>query len=294
MEGAATPADRWYQHGDLRLHYLEWPVRGNRPLVLLHGGTQTAHSWDLLALTLQSRFDVYALELRGHGDSGWSTEGHYKLGDYLGDVLAFLEVAGRERVLLLGLSLGARVAASVAALRPQLVERLVLVDIDLTRHENPGRDRIQRFREGPDELEFDQFVRMAQQFNPRRSEDQLRASLRHHLRQLPSGLWSWKYDRRFRTEGKTFTPETRYATATLASKMGAPTLVVRGGESDVTSRQAAQALSNALPRGSFVEVPDAGHTVPGDNPLGFYEAVIGFLDGADESARSDRSALDAD
>lgn len=277
MVEAASPSDRWYEHDGLRLHYLEWPAKGNRPLILLHGGTQTAHSWDLIALTLHNRFDVLVPELRGHGDSDWSSEGHYKLSDYVGDLLAFLNRVGRSPVPLVGLSLGARIALAAAAARPEAVEKLALIDIGLTRRSNAGRERIQRFRQGSDELEFDQFVQLARQFNPRRSEEQLRASLRHHLRELPSGLWTWKYDRRFRTEGKTFTPDRKSSTAALAPKVQVPTLVVRGGDSDVTTADAARKLAEALPNGTFVEIPMAGHTVPGDNPLGFYEVLIRFI-----------------
>ncbi len=53
----------------LRFHYLEWGSPDAPPIVLLHGGHQSAHSWDLVSLYLAQRYRVLALDQRGHGDS---------------------------------------------------------------------------------------------------------------------------------------------------------------------------------------------------------------------------------
>ncbi|MCU1344684.1 MAG: 2-(acetamidomethylene)succinate hydrolase, partial [Acidimicrobiia bacterium] len=52
-----------------RFHYTEWGEVGNPPVVLLHGGNQSCHSWDLVSLHLSDRYHVFALDQRGHGDS---------------------------------------------------------------------------------------------------------------------------------------------------------------------------------------------------------------------------------
>ena len=77
-----------------RLHFLEWGDPGNPPLVLLHGGHQSAHSWDLVSLALAGRFHIFALDQRGHGDSEWARDKDYAIETMAADVSAFIEHIG--------------------------------------------------------------------------------------------------------------------------------------------------------------------------------------------------------
>jgi hypothetical protein len=72
--------------GGLKLHYLDWGTRGKRPLLLLHGGMQTAHSWDLTAVAMRRDRHVVAMDLRGHGDSDWSDDGDYSYATHGADI----------------------------------------------------------------------------------------------------------------------------------------------------------------------------------------------------------------
>ena len=74
----------------LRLHYLEWGEPDAPPVLVLHGGNQSAHSWDLVSLHLADRFHVYALDQRGHGDSEWARDSDYASEAMAADALAFL------------------------------------------------------------------------------------------------------------------------------------------------------------------------------------------------------------
>src|ERR1700694_5104584 len=73
--------DEFVELDGLQIHYIAWGTAGKQPLLLLHGGMQNAHSWDLTAVALKREFDVVAIDLRGHGDSAWSDEGKYSHAD---------------------------------------------------------------------------------------------------------------------------------------------------------------------------------------------------------------------
>src|SRR5437773_9301491 len=67
----ASPANGTTTLNGLRFHFLDWGARGEPPMLLLHGGAQTAHSWDEVAPDLARDHHVLALDQRGHGDTDW-------------------------------------------------------------------------------------------------------------------------------------------------------------------------------------------------------------------------------
>src|SRR5207249_1787950 len=73
------PTERQLQGNGLPLHLLDWGTPGQPPVLFLHGGSLTAHTWDLVCLALRQRYHCQALDLRGHGDSGWSPDADYSL-----------------------------------------------------------------------------------------------------------------------------------------------------------------------------------------------------------------------
>ena len=113
--------------GGLRFHYREWPNPGAQALVLLHGFTGHARSWDSFASAMQSKYHVYALDQRGHGDSDWTDD--YSADAMVEDVQKWVTALGLKQFVLLGLSMGGRNAYQFASQHPEEVERLVIVDI---------------------------------------------------------------------------------------------------------------------------------------------------------------------
>ena len=273
------PHDRHVTVGGLRLHYLDWGNADRPPMLLLHGGTQTAHSWDFFALAMRPHFHVLALDQRGHGDSDWAPDGDYSLEAHQRDIHGFVQAAGLERFVLIGLSLGGRNSLVYTATHPEGVRALVIVDVGPETRRD-GRRQIREFVTTTDELDsVEAFAQRAQQHNPRRPISQLMGSLRWNLKQLPNGKWTWKYDKLLRTPGYRIPGGSREYLWDCATRLSCPTLVVRGGESLVLDRDGAERLREAVRGSQLVEVPHAGHTVPGDNPLGFEMAVRPFLTG---------------
>ena len=281
VHDVVAPSDHHLVVDGLRLHYLDWgaPARHARPsLLFLHGGRLTAHTWDLVCLTLRSRFRCVAIDLRGHGDSEWSPGIDYALAAHVRDVRGVIEQLGMRRPVLIGHSLGGLHAMTYAVDAAHELAGLVLVDV-APEVQQAGAQRIVNF--GLNDLgsgSLEDFVGRALAFNPRRDPRLLRYSLQHNLRQLPDDNWTWKWDPRRNTPEHYASIEHDLAQlAGAASAITCPTLVVRGAESDVLSATQAADFAATLPNGSTAEVPAAGHNIQGDNPRGLTRVLTDFI-----------------
>jgi esterase len=276
------PDDHDVVLGGMRLHYLDWGglklPPGRQSVLFLHGGGLTAHTWDLVCLSLRRSFHCLALDQRGHGDSEWSPGLDYGTEAHTRDLKALIEHLDLERPVLVGQSMGALNALSYAERHASSLAGLVLVDMTPeVRFE--GAKRIFDFVTAPAELDsVEAFVERAIEFNPGRDPRLLRRSLMHNLRRLPDGRWTWKYDRRHMTRERF--DELRGEVTAIRARLDTvtcPAFVVRGERSDVVTPESAQALADGLPDGEWTSVPDAGHTVQGDNPRGLAEVLAPFL-----------------
>src|SRR5579863_3577891 len=86
-----TYTDRFIVVNGLRLHYPDWGSPNKPPFIMLHGISRVAHQFDHLAPYFTANYHVIAIDMRGHGDSGWSPEGAYVVEDYVKDLEAFVE-----------------------------------------------------------------------------------------------------------------------------------------------------------------------------------------------------------
>jgi pimeloyl-ACP methyl ester carboxylesterase len=264
-------------HGaGLRLRHLDWGSSGRPPVLFLHGGLLTAHTWDLVCLSLRAGYHCRALDFRGHGESGWSPDRDYRLAAHVADLELLADELGLQRFVLVGQSLGALTALAYAREHGDRVAGLALVDIGET-YERAGARRLEGFTQLPRELDdIGDFVARASAFNPARDPRLLRRSLLHNLRRLPDGRWTWKYDPAL-LEGAFLRIRGEFSrTIAGAPAVACPALVIRGVRSDMTTLAAAWGLASAFPRGELVEV-DAGHTVQGDNPRELVAEIVPWL-----------------
>src|SRR5215813_4252340 len=111
-----------------RFHYTEWGAATAPPLLMLHGVTGHARTWDEEAAAFASRYRVLALDQRGHGDSDPSPNADYTMATLAADVAAFADALGLIPFSLIGLSLGGRVEIASAGQAPGRVDWLVIVD----------------------------------------------------------------------------------------------------------------------------------------------------------------------
>jgi pimeloyl-ACP methyl ester carboxylesterase len=256
-----------------RFHYLEWGAPQRPPVLLLHGGNQTAHSWDLVSLHLADRFRVLAPDQRGHGDSEWSRECDYSVGALARDAAAFLADRRAERPVVFGHSMGGMVALLLAKLHPEVPRALVIVDVGpelSTRGTDAIRDFVQRNTEFDDPEEFLDHV---EKYDPFRKREHMARTLKYNLLQRADGKYVSKNDRR--RLGPYPGPER--VTLECVARFAFPVLVVRGALSSVLEPDAAQRFAAALPRGQLITVPACGHNVHSQNTPGFLAGIAPFL-----------------
>jgi pimeloyl-ACP methyl ester carboxylesterase len=280
MTQTPTYLDREIRVRDVTLHYQEWGDASAPTVLMLHGFGVSGHMFDEFAARAQGMYHLIALDQRGHGDSEWAPDGDYSRDTFIADVEAFREAMKLEPFLLVGHSMGGLNSAAYAAKYPDHVRALVLVDVGPEAAKD-GVDNIMRFTRGPDELEFNEFVENALRFNPRRTRENIEERMRHRLKPMPSGKWTWKFDKRFREQnnglriGSEATNEEVWA---MFRAITCPVLLVRGEQSDVLKQDVAERCASELADCKLVVVPSAGHSVPGDNPDGFTEPVLEFFE----------------
>lgn len=276
--GEARFDDRDVVVNGLRLHYLEWSSGGGHPVVLLHGGGLSAHTWDAVAAELADSYRCWALDLRGHGDSEWSPTLEYSIGAHAKDLTAFVDHLGLSRFLLVGHSLGAYTALRYAALHTHRIAGLVVVDASPFVEYGEAVDRIRRFKiEQTEFASLDEAVDYTLRFQPRRDRAALRQSLARSLRQRPDGRWMWKDDlRHIDTTYLTAVIDDAHALLDDLDQIRCPTLIIRG--SDGCPADAAGRFAALLHDSCVVTVDDAGHNAHRDNHAGFVRALRPFLD----------------
>jgi len=276
MPAELEPQDKLIVLNDLRFHYLDWGNDGAPPAVLLHGLSSHAHVWEPLAALLRPRYHVLALDQRGHGDSQWTPP--YTTESYVADLEAFVDALGLGPMLLIGHSMGARNAWVYAARHPQRVERLVIVDIG-PEVMPAGVERMRLSTAAPDEFDRpEDALQMMRLANPRPSDELLRLRVYNNLRQLPSGRWTWKYDKALRDFQRAAAAGLPTAEMWgLLAQIRRPTLIIRGAESDILAADVAERMAQAIPQATLTTIEGAGHTVPADQPAAFEEAIRRFL-----------------
>ena len=272
------PADGNVQAKGMNFHYLEWGQPGNPLIVMLHGGSQQAHSWDFVSLALSEEYHIIAMDQRGHGDSDWAADGDYTVEAHQGDIDGFVAALGLSGFHLVGHSMGGRNSYVWASRNPGVLKSLVIVDTGPVA-QSRGRNRIQNFRELPDELDsFEEFADRVQEYTGR-SREQTLGALKYSIRQRTDGKWSWKYDKLLRTPGHQGPVWSSEQLWEAVGKITCPTLVVRGGDSDIFADETMRQMQQVIPTCDTVTVPNAGHLVAGDNPVDFLAAVRAFYGG---------------
>jgi pimeloyl-ACP methyl ester carboxylesterase len=277
LPGTPEPMHYWPGHG-VRIAGDAWgPPDG--PLVLLqHGGGQTRHAWKGAGETLGAAgYHAVAFDARGHGDSEWAADGLYGQDAMVRDLECVIAALGGRRPVLVGASMGG--GTSLVAVGEKHVDATALVLVDIAPNiEADGVKNIQAFMslkpEGFESLE--EVADAISSYQPQRRRPRSLNGLAKNVRLGADGRYHWHWDPRFRTGPRNLEQRTARLEA-CAAALELPTLLVRGGLSDLLSEEGAQSFLKLCPHAEYVSVTGAGHMVAGDRNDVFANAVIDFL-----------------
>ena len=287
-------SERFFRSGTLRIHFREWGDPGAPPLIIVQGLRDHSHSFDDLARGLLDRFRVYALDLRGHGDS--ETTPYYSFGHFVLDLHNLVRALRIERPVIIGHSMGGEVAAQYCGGFPAVPARLVVIEglgpppVDMSEERQwtvDGFARIDRALAGhPGLKDLDAAYRRLRERNPRLTESKARELALLGTRAREDGTLEWKFDAMLTTMAITGPFTLEYA-MTFWRQIAAPTLIVHGAESGEFWRSKPGAIylePDDLARRlacfrdhRFVELPGAGHMVHFDRPRELVTAIRDFL-----------------
>lgn len=208
--GIAQPASYRFISQRLSLNYFDWGNPDAPTLLLIHGGRDHARSWDWTAERLANDWHVVAVDLRGHGDSDWTSDGQYDFGGYLCDLAALVDHLGSQPVAIIGHSMGGMIATRFAGLYPDKVRALINIEgLGLppvavsTIKQTPYAERVRQWigkyqaaasRAPKHYPTLEAACARMQAANPALSATQAAHLTQHGARQTPEGGWVWKYD----------------------------------------------------------------------------------------------------
>jgi pimeloyl-ACP methyl ester carboxylesterase len=276
--------------GGRRLSALVWQDR-DPELVLLHGGSQNAHTWDTVALALDR--PLVAIDLPGHGHSDGPAErpeGQLGIRGNVADVAAAIRQFAPAAKAVAGMSLGGLTTIALSTEAPELVRKIVLVDV-LPGIKAQRSRHITDFVNGPARFaSLDELLERAARFNPARSRSSLRRGILHNAEQQPDGTWVWRWARHRAPAAPTGPAPaaeapasaeagTRYGQLWEAfSSISVPLLLARGMRPDsVLDDDDERELLRRLPSAQVIHVEEAGHSLQGDTPLELAAIIKDFV-----------------
>jgi pimeloyl-ACP methyl ester carboxylesterase len=305
---AFSPIDAWRAHAQvwgmnrigpnsnsfisqrLRLHYVDWGNADAPPLILQHGGRDHCRSWDWVAEELAKDWHVIAPDLRGHGDSAWSPEGHYGMDAFVYDFAQLIHTLGHEKVTIVSHSLGGNIATRFAGLYPDKVRKLVNIEglgpspelraqVEAEGWQNRMRKWVDDRRKAAGRMPrryptlAAAYARMKEE-NGFLSDEQARHLTIHGASRNEDGTWSWKFDNYLNSWPVADIPQE--AVEALWRAVECPMLLLYGADSFASNPERDGRLKH-FPTARLIEYANAGHWLHHDQFERFMGDVRAFL-----------------
>jgi pimeloyl-ACP methyl ester carboxylesterase len=256
--------------GGRRLRTHAWPSPGRPRALLLHSLAAHGHWWDWVAPLLAPRFDLLALDFRGHGGSEHVPEAGYGFAEYETDILAVLDALGGPPPVLIGHSMGGFMSAWVAARHARRVAGVVITDI-LTAWPPEFAEFARRQAERP-APSFASRTAAGERFRfsppePTAHPDRLRHLGETGVVERGPGQWAHAFDRRVFLHP----PVDPWP---LLSRVACPALVIHGEHSTIMDAGACRRVAEAVPRGRPATLAGAHHHMIVEDPAGFSALVL--------------------
>lgn len=285
----AGPTSQRFISQRLRLHYADWGNVAAPPLLLVHGGRDHCRSWDWTAQALRHDWHVLALDLRGHGDSAWTSDGNYLITDMVYDVAQLVHQLGLAPVSIVAHSMGGQVCTRFAGVFPEQVRKLVAIEglgiAEAATAPMTGafpqrlRQWVEDKRKAAGRLPrryatFDEALARMRAENAYLTEAQARHLTIHGVDRNEDGSFTWKFDPHLNvwSPAEAAGPEM----LELWQAITAPTLMLYGADSFATNPEKDGRIRH-FPTARVVEFENAGHWLHHDQFDRFIAAVRDFL-----------------
>jgi pimeloyl-ACP methyl ester carboxylesterase len=281
------PISHFFYSDRLKLQFWDWGTEGKPALVLVHGGLDHARNWDWVARALHDDFHVYALDLRGHGNSAWAPGAMYSIAEHILDLSALLDIIGGFPLYLIGHSLGGMIVTHYAGLYPDRVKKLVSIEgvgfPPNHRVHGPAPERTRRWiedvrktegREARSYPDLESAVARMKEANPHLSDEVARHLTLHGTNWNSDGSIVWKFDNFVRPLG----PYGHHIpdVVEIFGQIACPVLLFWGQES-FSKPPVDDPRVNAIRDIRIIEVPHAGHWVHHDRLDLFLDETKSFL-----------------
>jgi pimeloyl-ACP methyl ester carboxylesterase len=270
---------RWLGGYGVTLAGDSWGPVDGRLVLLLHGGGQTRHAWKGTARVLgNAGYRAIAYDARGHGDSDWASDGRYGTDAMVADLKMIVAQLGDDHPVLVGASVGGGVSLVAAGEGAVDASALVLVDV-APRVEPEGASKVLGFMAAHSDgfASLDEVAEAVAGYQPHRTRPRNLAGLAKNVRLGADARYRWHWDPVL-VNGFDIDLEQRQVRMEAAARsLRLPTLLVRGGMSDVVSEQGAEEFLRLHPEAEYVNIANAAHMIAGDRNDIFSEKVVDFL-----------------
>lgn len=284
------PTSNWYYSNGLKLHYVEWANPRAPTLLLVHGQMDHCRSWDFIASKLHHYFNIIAIDLRGHGDSEWSTGNSYSIIENIYDLRQLINHLKLNDITIISHSLGGAISLKYAGIYPEKVKSIIAIEgigpspelLKAAQNINSSQrfcdwaeklDKVARQTKYNYQTQQEAINRM-QQVNPNFSLELAKHLTIHGLKMDINKHYLWKFDPKLRA----YHPFDMNAqdTRQLWRNITCPVLLVRG-ENSWASNPAEDGRANYFSNVQVVNVPNAAHWVHHDQYDLFMNAVNNFF-----------------
>jgi esterase len=254
----------------MKLHYNSYGSRTSPALIVLHGLLGSSDNWHSFGKAFGETFYTITLDARNHGRSPHSDDFNYQV--MAEDVVEFMTQHNLTSASLLGHSMGGKTAALAALLHPELIDKLVIVDI-APRSYDPRHDVILDQLMSIDLNMFESRKDIEALLAVKIPEHKIRQFLMKNLERMESGDFCWKMNLKVIWEN--------YSNICEALPGGrhfnGPALFIRGENSDYIKMDDLPLINKHFPQAGLITIKNAGHWVQADASQEFVEKVAEFL-----------------